>query len=133
MRNIKFRAYDGDNNAMIYSDDRKNRHKYSFKADLFGLIKPQFAAFIDGDRYTIQLDNIMQYTGLCDINEKEIYEGDILQADNGARFTVEFYDGGFIFTDGEQVENLTERAISEVEFFVVGNIYENADLLEGKQ
>ena len=84
---------------------------------------------------------LMQSTGLKDKNGKEIYEGDIVKYKAGCNtFTEEVaYDknfGGFgvrdanadiIFTFWELTED-----IDLISLEVVGNIYENPELLEGE-
>jgi len=73
---------------------------------------------------------LMQFTGLCDKNKKMIFEGDILNVGNNAvvcfsngRFQPR-YDGG----RAEDMEDDFWRMCNEIE--VIGNIYENADLLQ---
>lgn len=81
---------------------------------------------------------IMQYTGLKDKNEVEIYEGDILEAFDilGEReiYPVIFIDGAFM---GKRLDDeefpyfylFANRSLSET-YKVIGNIYENPEMLE---
>ncbi len=90
---------------------------------------------------TIKAYNIMQYTGLKDKNRKEIYEGDIVdlhQTINGvSKFTVEWSTErlGWTLRYAENMVNprTYEYSVSEVfkieEIEVIGNIYENPELL----
>lgn len=55
-REIKFRIFDKTKKKMIYSDDL---------GEFFG-------------RWSFELSQIMQYTGIKDKNEKEVWEGDLI-------------------------------------------------------
>lgn len=79
---------------------------------------------------------LMQYTGLKDKNGKEIYEGDICKYVCGKSewiAEVVFHYGMFTFPIKEKplgryvyIHNVLERELE-----VIGNIYENPELLEG--
>lgn len=80
---------------------------------------------------------VMQYTGLTDKNGTEIYEGDVCETVTvsgkpfGTIDFVSFLDGGFIFKDIEDKLlpiSLNDSEIVSIE--VIGNIYENPELLE---
>lgn len=76
---------------------------------------------------------LMQYTGLKDMREKEIYEGDILFESFGEEyFKVVFEDGSFRAEfEGDFDEysfDLIDVVLQSCE--VVGNIYENSELLK---
>jgi uncharacterized phage protein (TIGR01671 family) len=86
---------------------------------------------------------IMQYTGLDDENCKEIYEGDILQYDTEdgivtaqVVFKVDDDEDAHIsgfYTEFIRIEDYPEdQADAPIYFKVIGNIYENPELLEEK-
>jgi uncharacterized phage protein (TIGR01671 family) len=119
MREIKFRAWKTQCQCnCIWSWERLQKIRYG---------KPENNIFNDPDYI------LMQYTGLKDKNGKEIYEGDILKhvgsvcAGTGickvtfntcAHFVMnEVKDGYEFYIDGKDEE-------------VIGNIYENPELLK---
>lgn len=81
---------------------------------------------------------LVQYTGLNDKNGKEIYEGDIVRVNKltfensgplPENLVVKFYNGMFqLFRDDEYLYGLHLMYIEDGE--VIGNIYENPELLE---
>jgi uncharacterized phage protein (TIGR01671 family) len=77
--------------------------------------------------------DVMQFTGLLDKNGKEIYEGDIVhyQARHyEKKMPVEFRDGGYCVVDGVRTYEVCDSAIHSCDKFeVIGNIYENAELI----
>lgn len=117
-REIKFRAWD---------KEKKLMHKFNLSnaGDIFGLIH-------DGKTLRVmdlvfgsepKKMQIMQYTGLKDKNGKEIYEGDIIDCNYGEPKIVEYSCMYGFF--GNFPEGLQEEM-----FEVIGNIYENNDLLQ---
>jgi uncharacterized phage protein (TIGR01671 family) len=114
MREIKFRAW-----------FEKFKEMYTVK--MIDLQKE--IAYFDKYNYRSFYDiDLMEYTGLKDMREKEIYEGDILFESFGEKyFKVVFEDGSFTVETEEYSLSLSEYAhICEV----VGNIYENPELIK---
>ena len=66
---------------------------------------------------------LMQFTGLKDKNGKEIYEGDIVRNHNEA-LTIDMVTG--VVWDFRQLAMLEDQ---REEWEIIGNIYENPELL----
>lgn len=89
----------------------------------------------NGERYLVQKDTIGQFTGLKDKKGKEIYEGDICRYVCGKSewiAEVVFYHGMFTFPVKEEplgryryIHNILEHELE-----VIGNIYDNPELLD---
>ena len=79
--------------------------------------------------------NLMQSTGLFDKNGKEIFEKDILDY-NGRKVIVKWHGSyaSFIYEFVDELQNRTTEwqplYLSYYHFEVIGNIYENPELLE---
>ena len=90
---------------------------------------------------TVDEIELMQSTGLFDKNNKEIFEGDILgiETDEGVLNVNIFWDNKHaLFMFDSKVHNEKELLAELVEdntypFEIIGNIYENPELLEEKE
>lgn len=81
----------------------------------------------DCSKRTVVAETIGQYTGLTDNNGTKIFEGDILEANNGHIGWVMFRNGGFVkccYCHPKSF-NIFWRDNETV----VGNIYDNPELL----
>jgi uncharacterized phage protein (TIGR01671 family) len=118
MRDIKFRAWVRDE-YMSYSHTNKGLGYLEFYDDGTTVIGED-----DGDQ---RYENIplMQFTGLTDKNGKEIYESDFVKW-SGKIYEIKWYKrlAGFVME-----HNGIERPDIEFDSEVIGNIYENPDLL----
>lgn len=138
MRPIKFRAWDKEYYEMCYKIDA-----ISFRDG---------ACFVTFNRKKIEATDdlkvpdraiLLEYTGLLDKNGKEVYEGDIIIGwDSGLttkavlKFGTGTYDSGhyrftgFYFDDIE--EDFAKNSWNIELMEVVGNIYENPELLKNE-
>lgn len=84
---------------------------------------------------------LMQFTGILDKNKKEIYEGDILKCHADQinkcsspkwRYSVISVPAGFVLVRNDKLANLHLSCNPQVNktMEIIGNIYENADLLK---
>lgn len=75
--------------------------------------------------------HIMQYTGLKDKNGVEIYEGDIARVGDKGVTSVTFFDGAFYTVVSHSNYRCGGWETKSIE--IIGNIYENPELLETTQ
>lgn len=124
MREIKFRSWDKLDKKLYYN----------VGLTLIGVIvyenpdnQPPEIEIINRGRGCFEL---MQYTGLKDKNGKEIYEGDIAVKD-GYKLKIIWKHSGFWCEFDPKAGYSESTALFQFndEIEVIGNIYENGDLL----
>ena len=124
MREIKFRAWHKEEKII---------------GEVFGidiLHKEIFFSNGDVDCYgfsDFKYIELMQYTGLKDKNNKEIYEGDILFESFGERYYKVIFENGSFRAEFEG--DFEEYSFDLIDVVaqgckVVGNIYENPELIK---
>ena len=136
MRDIKFRIWNDVSKQMYYMDSPFWHDEYDMLA-------------FEGDTPSPGTSELMQYTGVTDSNGQEIWEGDVVTIPGRYPYfdlemtsepnyvgVIRWIDAGFCFVlvcvnkakhgISNGVSDLLE---SDNHFVVIGNIYENAELL----
>jgi len=151
MSKIKFRAWDNELKVMLtghnqYGDDEPNFSTEYSSAGAFTRLWEALARFEESKRFVL-----MRYTELKDKQDKEIYEGDIItqeiwNGEDGYQEPDETdeFKGVVIYTiagfdiqtkdcnDGEG-EVCLMKCDNFVKTEVIGNIYENPELIKEKE
>ena len=117
----KFRAWDSV---------KKEMFKDTFAITEIGQVVVVEQKFVTSSPDYVFVDHlvIMQSTGLKDKNDKEIFEGDVVKC-NGLLGTIESFKAMWICSF-VKYNNYQKVGFFAQEIDVVGNIYENPELLE---
>lgn len=133
MREIKFRGKETISGRWVYggllikSDESPVQETNQEYIEAYITEQAFFA-----NEHEVYVDSIGQYTGLKDGNGTEIYEGDIVKTDYGRLYEVLFIAGAFVGISSPP----SFSSIEETKFLngtkVVGNKYDNPELLSGE-
>ena len=126
MREIKFRAWDKEDERMVYTDWGSFRNWYN--ESIGGKVVVNRGR--DGEK--LRMSEPMQFTGLHDKNGKEIWEGDVVRTTSPSdaltfRVGIIEYREGYFSVGGWYPWTRNAEACE-----VLGNIYENPELLKGE-
>ena len=130
-REIKYR---GLKTFQIFNGETKNVWIYGFylKRGTYGDPGPQAHIFVyeNGyEGYRVEARTVGQFTGLFDVDGKEIYEDDILSFDDGKIGTVEFFHGCFVVRAGVGDSVYLLYEVRDWNLKILGNRFENPELL----
>ena len=127
MREIKFRVWVKDRKAV-------------FEVVLINYVTKKVTYLLERVGHLLSIRDekfndieLMQYTGLKDMRGKEIYEGDILFESFGERYYKVIFENGSFRAEAEG--DFDEYSFDLIDIVaqgceVVGNIYENPELLK---
>lgn len=130
-RVIKFRAWDKKEKRMWWNvqnayDTLEDHGKIEGKDNCF--YPCSFGEVLESDNYIV-----MEFTGLHDKNGKEIFESDVIK-DKGYMGIVTYgiWNGAPMFYSFTEPFGTPEKLMLSIDCEVLGNIYSDPHLLEGK-
>jgi len=129
MRKIKFRAWCKPEKAMfdvvLLEWSAATSDEFS-RMLLISSNNPYTVHQIHRNDSAIDTDYVLlQFTGLLDKNGREVYEGDIVQFQTFDAQGIVTYTAPHFHASGHEIRGY--------EYEVIGNIYENPELVKGKQ
>ena len=132
MREILFRGKRTDNGEWVYGDLIQN-------VDCLKIREQKKSIKKIAKSYEVDLETVGQLTGLCDKNGKKIFEGDIVlikdfthgvalnYEQSTSKWVVKWYEKTARFS----IDYMNVLPYDFTKSEVIGNIYDNPELLEG--
>lgn len=125
MREILFRGKQKDTKEWVYGN-------------LFHLLGNSYICYgtinYIPDLIEVMPETVGEYTGLTDKNGRKIFEGDLVRVDGVETvFVIVYVDGVFRIAERIRNTNFYSNSIHNcyLEMSVIGNTYDNPELLEG--
>jgi uncharacterized phage protein (TIGR01671 family) len=123
MRELKFRVWHPEWKRFVYFSDLQMRHH---NGDYCLYAKEDNCKTVY--HFWSSKPAVQQFTGIQDKNSKEIYEGDVIFADETV-YVVAF-DFGIFGLEGENKKITPLYQYNNKELVIIGNIYENPELIK---
>lgn len=99
----------------------------NYKVHYWGFIDGAFIAPVTNDGIDDAHKHSQEFTGLHDKNGKEIYEGDVIKG-SYREGKIHYRNGAFYCFD-----EILYESVNEDEVKVIGNVYENPELINTKE
>lgn len=124
VRDIKFRYWNGKTMEYYFHICSDEGKVYECSSGSYGDEMSMMPGYSD------KVDNfiLMQYTGLKDKNNKEIWEGDIFETESGTTFNIGWNNLQHRWSCYNKNDDCRFHLNEGVEIEVIGNIYQNPEL-----